>query len=194
MRRSLFLQPTSTDSATRFPSIATATRVFFLNPSTGAVVRSIDPQNNDTVGSMTWDGTAVRVANVTTGAGFINAINSGNGMQVGSMPVPPGKGEGMTFDGRHIFYSTENRIHQVHPSTGAVARSFPVLGGGSCHALASDGRNLLFAGDASRNEIIVFEKRSLRVVSRTLPFQPRQDPITARWGLGSSPACPNAAR
>lgn len=141
-------------------------RIFFLNPSTGAVIHSIDPQGNDTIGSMTWDGKEIRVANVTTGSGFINSINPANGQQVGSIKVPYGRGEGMTHDGKYIYYSTISRIYQLNSSTGAVLRSFPVPGGGRCRALTSDGKNLLFAGDPFKNEIIVFEKNSLNVVCR----------------------------
>jgi len=141
-------------------------RIYFLNPSNGIVVRSIDPQNNNTIGSMTWDGKVIRVANVTTGAGFINSINPANGAQVDSIPAPYGRGEGMTYDGKYIYYSTISRIHQLNPSTGAVLRDFPVPGGGRCRALASNGRNLLFAGDPFQNEVIIFEKNSLHVVCR----------------------------
>ena len=141
-------------------------RIYFLNPSTGAVVRSIDPQNNDTIGSMAWDGKMIRVANVTQGVGFINSINTLTGAQVGSIKAPPGRGEGLTYDGRHLYYSTISRIHQINPSTGAVIRSFPVPGGGRCRALTNDSRSLIFAGDPFANEIIVFEKHSLHVVCR----------------------------
>ena len=141
-------------------------RIYFLNPTTGAVIRSIDPQKNDTIGSMTWDGKTIRVANVTTGAGFINSVDPANGAQVGSIKAPPGRGEGMTYDGKYIYYSTISRIYQLKPSDGAVTRSFPIPGGGRCRALTSDGRDLLFAGDSFKNEIIVFEKNSLNVVCR----------------------------
>jgi hypothetical protein len=130
------------------------------------VVRSIDPQANNTIGSMTCDGRNIRVANVTTGAGSINSLNPTTGAQVGSIPAPRGRGEGMTYDGQHIFYSTISRIHQIDPGTGAVVRSFPVPGGGRCRALTADGRNLIFAGDPFANEIIAFERNSLRVVCR----------------------------
>jgi len=129
-------------------------------------MRSIDPQNNDTIGSMTWDGKFIRVANVTNGAGFINSINPSNGLQVGSTPVPPGRGEGLTYDGKYFYYSTISHIHQLNPSTGAAIRTFPVPGGGRCRALACDGRSLIFAGDPFRNEIIIFDKSSLNVVCR----------------------------
>jgi outer membrane protein assembly factor BamB len=141
-------------------------RIYFLNPSTGAVVRSIDPHSNDTIGSMAWDGNTIRVANVTWGVGFINAINPSNGAQMSSIKAPPGRGEGLTYDGRHLYYSTITRIHQLNPSTGAVLRSFPVPGGGRCRALTNDRRSLIFAGDPFANEIIVFEKHSLHVVCR----------------------------
>jgi subtilisin family serine protease len=141
-------------------------RIYFMNPTTGAIVRSIDPAANNTIGSMTWDGRTIRVANVTTGAGSVNSIHPTTGAEVSSMPAPRGRGEGMTYDGSHIYYSTISRIHQLHPTTGAVIRSFPIPGGGRCRALTSDGRNLLFAGDPFANEIIVFEKHSLTVRCR----------------------------
>ena len=141
-------------------------RVFFLNPLNGAVVRSIDPKGNDTIGSMTWDGRVIRVANVTTGSGYINSIRPTDGAQIQSITVPPGRGEGMTYDGKTIFYSTISKIYQLRPSDGSVMRSFPVPGGGYCHSLASDGRNLIFAGVSTTNEVIVFEKHTLNVVCR----------------------------
>jgi subtilisin family serine protease len=141
-------------------------RIYFLNPSTGTVIRAIDPHKNDTIGSMTWDGKTIRVANVTWGAGFINSINPTSGAQVSSIKAPHGRGEGMTCDGKYIYYSIISKIYQLNPSNGAVIRSFPVPGGGRCRALTSDGRNLLFAGDPFQNEIIVFEKNSLNVVCR----------------------------
>jgi DNA-binding beta-propeller fold protein YncE len=141
-------------------------RIYFLNPTTGAVVKSIDPQNNDTIGSMTWDGRSIRVANVTWGTGHINAIDPSTGTQVSSIPAPAGRGEGLTYDGGSLYYSTISQIHEVDASSGAVIRSFPVPGGGRCRALTDDGRSLIFAGDPFANEIIVFEKSSLRVVCR----------------------------
>lgn len=141
-------------------------RIYFLNPTTGAIIRSIDPQKNDTIGSMTWDGKNIRVANVTWGAGSINAINPSTGMQVGSIPAPSGRGEGMTFDGKSIYYSTISHIHRLNPNNGTVFGSFPIPGGGRCRALTTDGRNLIFAGDPFINKITVFEKNSLRVICR----------------------------
>ncbi len=141
-------------------------RVYFLHPTTGAVIRSIDPAGNDTVGSMTWARGRVQVANVTTGAGSINAINPNTGVQTGTIPAPAGRGEGLTYDGRHYYYSTIANIHQLDPATGAVIRSFPVPGGGRCRALANDFRSLIFAGDPFANEITVFDKFSLAVVCR----------------------------
>ncbi|MGD2066653.1 MAG: S8 family serine peptidase [Candidatus Bathyarchaeota archaeon] len=141
-------------------------RIYFLNPTSGAIIRSIDPQKNDTIGSMTWDGKNIRVANVTTGAGSINSIKPSTGTQVSSIPAPSGRGEGMTYDGKYIYYSTISRIHKLKPNTGAVISSFPMPGGGRCRALTTDGRNLIFAGDPFLNKITVFEKNSLRVVCR----------------------------
>lgn len=141
-------------------------RIFFMNPNNGAVVRSIDPQQNDTIGSMSWDGKNIRVANVTTGAGSINSINPITGTQVSTIPAPGGRGEGMTYDGKYLYYSTISHIHMILPSTGHVVRSFPIPGGGKCRALTTNGGSLIFAGDPFRNEIIVFEKHSQRVVCR----------------------------
>jgi len=141
-------------------------RIYFLDPNTGAVVRSIDPAANDTIGSMTWDGRNIRVANVTTGAGSINSIDPSTGAQVGSIPAPAGRGEGLTYDRRSLYYSTITQIHELDAGTGAVIRSFPVPGGGRCRALTDDGRSLIFAGDPFANEVIVFEKSSLHVVCR----------------------------
>ena len=143
---------------------AGAERIYFLNPSTGAVVRSVQPARNITIGSMAWDGKNIRVANVTTGAGRINSVDPSTGAQTGSVAVPPGRGEGMAWDGSSLFYSTVSRIHQIDGGAGALIRSFPVPGGGQCRALASDGGNLLFAGDKLANQITVFEKGSLRVL------------------------------
>lgn len=141
-------------------------RMYFLNPFTGAVVKSIDPQGNDTIGSMTWDGRSIRVANVTWGTGRINSIHPSTGAQVSSIPAPAGRGEGLTYDGGSLYYSTISQIHELDASSGAVIRSFPVPGGGRCRALTDDGRSLIFAGDPFANEIIVFEKSSLKVVCR----------------------------
>ena len=139
-------------------------RIFFLNPFTGGIIRTIDPQKNDTIGSITWDGKLIRVANVTTGSGFINSINPINGTQVDSMKAPQGRGEGMTYDGKYIYYSTISKIYKLNPLNGMVMRSFPIPGGGRCRALTSDGRNLIFAGDPFKNVITIFEKNSLDVV------------------------------
>jgi subtilase family protein/fervidolysin-like protein len=135
-------------------------KIFFLNPATGAVLKSIDPVANDTIGSLEWVKPGIRVANVTTGAGFVNTINPNTGVQTGSIPAPPGRGEGLAFDGRHLYYSTITRIHVLNPSTGAVVRSFPAPGG-SCRALAY-GRGFLFSGSSS-GVITVFDRTTLAI-------------------------------
>ncbi len=129
-------------------------RIFFLNPASGAVLGSVDPSANDTIGSLDWDGSAIRVANVTTGAGFINAIHPRTGAQVGAIPAPSGRGEGLAFDGRFLYYSTITRIHVLNPSTGAVVRSIPAPGG-ECRSLAAGG-GFLFCGKSSSGTITVF--------------------------------------
>ncbi|MBZ4423244.1 S8 family serine peptidase [Myxococcus sp. RHSTA-1-4] len=130
-------------------------RIYSLNPATGVVMGSIDPVNNDTIGSMEWDGSRIRVANVTWGAGFINAIHPGTGAQVGSIPAPVGRGEGLAYDGTYLYYSTINRIHILKPTTGAVVGSFPAPGG-TCRALAA-GLGHLFCGNPVTGRIYVVE-------------------------------------
>ncbi|MBL7742771.1 MAG: S8 family serine peptidase [Chitinophagaceae bacterium] len=128
-------------------------KIFYMNPGTGVVIGGVDPVNNDTIGSIEWDGNNIRVANVTTGSGFINTINPATGVQLASMPVPAGRGEGMAYDGTYFYYSTIARIYVIKP-TGAVVRSFPAPGGGS-HALAY-GDGLLFSGNSTTGIITVF--------------------------------------
>ncbi|MCS6882728.1 MAG: S8 family serine peptidase [Oscillochloridaceae bacterium] len=136
-------------------------KIYYLNPSTGAVLGAIDPEDNDTVGSMEWDGVNIRVANVTTGAGSINSINPYTGAQVASIPAPAGRGEGLAFDGRQLYYSTITHIHVLNPATGAVLRSFPAPGG-QCRALAF-GRGFLFCGNSSAGIITVINPVTLAV-------------------------------
>jgi subtilisin family serine protease len=129
-------------------------RIFFLDPLTGSVRRSLDPVDNDTIGSLAWDGSAIRVANVTTGAGSINRINPYSGAQIGTIPAPPGRGEGLAVAGQWIFYSTITQIHLIRASNGHLLTSFPAPGG-ECRSLAY-GRGLLFSGDSSTGTITVF--------------------------------------
>ena len=136
-------------------------RIYFLNPSTGAVFKSIDPVANDTIGSLEWVGSSIRVANVTTGAGSINTINPGTGAQSGSIPAPAGRGEGLAYDGKFLYYSTINRIWVLNPASGAVVRSF-IPPGGPCRALAF-GRGFLFSGNSPAGVITVFNPITLAV-------------------------------
>lgn len=137
-------------------------KVFFVNPTTGAVLKSVDPVANDTIGCLEWDGSNIRVANVTTGAGSINTINPNTGAQIGTIPTPPGRGEGLAYDGTFFYYSTINRIHvikAVAPFT--VVRSFPPPGGGTCRALAF-GKGFLFCGTLTGN-IVIFNPVTLAI-------------------------------
>ena len=136
-------------------------RIYFLNPSTGTVMRSIDPVANDTIGSLEWVGSSVRVANVTTGAGSINTVNPTTGAQTGTIPAPPGRGEALAYDGVHLYYSTITRIHVLNPATGGVVRSFPPPGG-PCRALAH-GRGFLFSGNSAAGVITVFDRTTLAI-------------------------------
>lgn len=135
-------------------------KVHFMNPMTGGVLRSIDPQDNDTIGSLEWIDGKLLVANVTTGSGSINTINAATGAMIGSIPAPAGRGEGMAFDGEFLYYSTITRIHVIRPSTGAVVRSFPPPGG-ACKSLAF-GLGHLFSGGQS-GTITVFDPLTLAV-------------------------------
>jgi subtilisin family serine protease len=137
-------------------------KVFFLNPVTGAVLKSVDPAANDTIGCLEWDGSNIRAANVTTGAGSINTINPNTGAQTGTIPTPPGRGEGLAYDGTFFYYSTVNHIHvikAVAPFT--VVRSFPPPGGGTSRALAF-GKGFLFCGTVTGN-IIIFNPVTLAI-------------------------------
>lgn len=136
-------------------------KVFFLNPATGAVLGSVDPVANDTIGSLAWDGTAILCANVTTGAGFINRIHPTTGAQIGSIPAPPGRGEGLEFVTGRLYYSTINRISELDATTGVVLRSFPSPEG-ECRSLTF-GHGLLFSANSSAGRIIVFNPTSMSV-------------------------------
>jgi len=133
--------------------------IYYLNPTTGAVISSVDPINNDTIGSLEWDGVNILVANVTVGSGSINTINPRTGAQLGSLPAPEGRGEGLAYDGRILYYSTISRIHMINPSTGAILRSFPAPGG-ECRSLAY-GKGYLFSGNSSTGIITVFDRNTL---------------------------------
>jgi len=134
-------------------------RIYFLNPSTGAVLGSIDPTANDTIGCLAWDGLSILAANVTTGAGSINRINPATGALVGSIPAPPGRGEGMDVVGARIYYSTIATIFELNRATGAVSRSFPAPEGQS-KALCF-GRGLLFSGQSATGRILAFNPATL---------------------------------
>ena len=136
-------------------------RVYYLHPATGAVIGSIDPVANDTIGSLAWDGAAIRCANVTTGAGFINRINPFTGAQISSIPAPPGRGEGLEYVAGRLYYSTINRIFELDAATGAVIRSFPPPEG-QCRSL-SYGHGLLFSANSSAGRIIVFNPTTMSV-------------------------------
>ena len=135
--------------------------IFLLHPTTGAKMGSLDPAGNDTIGSLAWDGSAIRAANVTTGSGTINRINPFTGMPMGSIPAPAGRGEGLVVVGSRTYYSTIATIHELRTSTGAVLRSFPAPEGQS-RALTY-GRGLLFSGDSSDGKITVFNRFSLAI-------------------------------
>ncbi|MEJ7740116.1 MAG: S8 family serine peptidase [Chitinophagaceae bacterium] len=136
-----------------------AEKIFYLNPANGALLGTVGPAENLTIGSMEWDGTSIRVANVTTGAGFINSINPFSGAQTASMPVPPGRGEAMAYDGTHIYYSTITRIYKIKLSSGAIVGSFPPPGG-DCRSLAY-GNGLLFSGNSTTGIITVFNPETM---------------------------------
>ncbi|HEY0099679.1 MAG TPA: S8 family serine peptidase, partial [Pyrinomonadaceae bacterium] len=137
-------------------------KIFFLNPLTGAVLKSVDPVANDTIGSLEWDGSNIRVANVTVGAGSINTINPNTGAQTATIPTPPGRGEGLAYDGTFFYYSTVTRIHVIKAvAPFNVVRSFIPPGGGTCRALAS-GKGFLFCG-TSTGTVVIFDAVTLAI-------------------------------
>ncbi|CAN5902359.1 hypothetical protein BH23ACT10_BH23ACT10_11810 [soil metagenome] len=136
-------------------------RVHYLHPRTGAVIASMDPQANDTIGSMAWDGSALRVANVTTGAGVINRINPLSGAQLSSIPAPQGRGEGLASVGGRLYYSTINTVHVLSAGTGAVLESFPAPGA-NARGLTS-GQGLLFMANANTDLITVVDRDTRKV-------------------------------
>lgn len=131
-------------------------RIYFLNPANGAVLGSIDPVVNDTIGSLAWDGSSIRAANVTTGSGSINKINPVNGMQISSISAPPGRGEGLEVVGSRIYYSTIRTIYELSAATGAVINSFPAPEG-EARGLTY-GRRLLFTGNSSAGRILAIDR------------------------------------
>ena len=129
-------------------------RIYYLNPANGAVLGSVDPVGNDTIGALDWDGASIRVANVTTGSGAVNSIHPVSGAQLSTIPAPAGRGEALALTGGRLHYSTINRIHVLNPATGAVSGSY-VPPGGLCHALAVVG-GLLYSGNANNGIITSF--------------------------------------
>lgn len=132
--------------------------IYYLNPATGAVLGSVVPAGNQTIGSLDWDGTNIRVANVTNGSGFINTINPFSGAQLASMAVPAGRGEAMAITGSRVYYSNVGRIFKINLGTGAVEGSI-LSPGGECRDLAARSRFLmplrLFSCKSSTGEIFV---------------------------------------
>jgi hypothetical protein len=139
--------------------------IYFMNPFTGAVIRRINPQANETIGSLAYHGGRLWAANVTTGSGSINRINPTTGAVISSFSAPSGRGEGMTHDGTNLVYSTISQVYMIDPDTGAVRRSFPSPGGPS-RALAADG-DRLFVGNSSDSTISVWLPRT-RIFEQTI--------------------------
>ncbi|MDZ4722020.1 MAG: S8 family serine peptidase [Roseiflexaceae bacterium] len=136
-------------------------KIYYLNPTTGIVMGAVDPVNNDTIGSLEWDGANIRVANVTTGSGSINTINPITGAQTGTIPVPPGRGEGLAYDGTFFYYSTITRIYVIKASTSAVVSSF-IPPGGNCRSLSFIG-SFLCSGNSATGIVTVFNPTTLVV-------------------------------
>ena len=102
-------------------------KIYYLNPQDGSVLGSITPAGNYTIGSLEWDGNNIRVANVTTGSGTINSINPITGAQIDSIPAPQGRGEGLAYDGKYLYYSTITRISVLDPTNGNILMSYRPL-------------------------------------------------------------------
>lgn len=136
-------------------------RIYFLNPNDGSLLSSVDPAANDTIGGLAWDGTHILASNVTVGAGSINRINHTSGVQVSSIPAPPGRGEGLEYYGGRIYYSTINRIYELNPATGAVLRSYPAPEGESRSLVF--GRGLLWSGQSTTGRVLAIRPTDLVV-------------------------------
>ena len=145
-------------------------KIYYLNPITGAILKSVDPPANNTLGALAWDNTHIYGANVTNGAGKINKFSSFSGAVTGSINVPSGRGEGLTSVGSYFYYSTINRIFKVKKSDGTIVRSFPAPGG-ACHSITY-GDGYLFFGNTNTGKITILKASNLR----------RVDVITAPGG------------
>jgi len=134
-------------------------KIYYMNPTTGQVLKTVDPPANNTLGSLTWDGSFIYGANVTTGAGKINKFSSFSGAVIGSINVPTGRGEGITSVGSYFYYSTINRIYKIRKSNGSVVRSFPAPGG-ACHSITY-GDGYLFFGNTNTGKISILKASNL---------------------------------
>jgi len=141
-------------------------KIYYMNPVTGAVLKSVDPPANNTLGSLAWDGSYIYGANVTNGAGKINKFSSFNGSVAGSINVPSGRGEGLVSVGSYFYYSTISRIYKIKKSNGSVVRSFPAPGG-ACHSIAY-GDGFLFFGNTNTGKITIYRSANLRYVNTIL--------------------------
>lgn len=137
-------------------------KIYYLNPATGAILKSVDPPANNTLGSLTWDGTFIYGANVTNGAGKINKFSSFSGGVIGSINTPTGRGEGLTSVGSYFYYSTVNRIYKIKKSNGNIVRSFPAPGG-ACHSITY-GDGYLFFGNTKTGKISILKASNLRYI------------------------------
>ena len=135
-------------------------RIYYLDPSTGNILRSVDPPANNTLGSLAWDGSYIYGANVTTGSGKINKFLPFSGSVAGSINTPTGRGEGLVVVGSYFYYSTINRIYKIKKSNGSVVSSFPAPSG-ACHALAY-GDGYLFFGNTNTGKITILTQNNLR--------------------------------
>ncbi|WP_298903151.1 S8 family serine peptidase [uncultured Psychroserpens sp.] len=137
-------------------------KIYYLNPITGSVMKAVDPPANDTLGSLTWDGSFIYGANVTTGAGKINKFTSFSGSAAGSINVPAGRGEGLVAVGSYFYYSTISRIYKIRKSNGQVVHSFPAPGG-ACHSIAY-GDGFLFFGNTNNGKVTILKLSNLSFV------------------------------
>ncbi|AOW19787.1 S8 family serine peptidase [Urechidicola croceus] len=134
-------------------------KIYYLDPNTGNVLKAVDPPANNTLGSLTWDGSYIYGANVTTGAGKINKFSSLSGSVISGINVPSGRGEGLTAVGSYFYYSTISRIYKIKKSNGSVVRSFPAPGG-ACHSIAY-GDGYLFFGNTNTGKISILKASNL---------------------------------
>lgn len=149
--------------------------IYFLDPLTGAVQRTLTPGFNETVGSLAWDGGGIWLANVTTGAETLHYIDPTSGGEIKTLPNPAVIGgellrvEGMAFDGQNLFLAGTDlagtyAVFEVDPATGTTIDTY--VPPSELFGLAYGGGNIMYGAAANDGEIVVFDKRNGHLIER----------------------------